>query len=232
MRFLGIATAVFLATAAHAQGAKPPVWNPTGNSAPAPVEAYDTLRTAPGAHPLPFPEGVTRTFDLEYQPAVPDSMLPLVLRYRELSTEEQLTTYVGALRLDAPPRPYPIVLDKQTVHVAADGLAGQGHLAIVVMVPWFGEIGALPGTTLTVVAKVDNGPEQKWKLLLTPGPNLYIPAQRPVPVSNPTLITLPLAPGKHRVTLQVKDLRAAYAYLLFGQPVLSPPAISHQNETR
>jgi hypothetical protein len=96
----------------------------------------------------------------------------------------------------------------------------------MVMVPWFGKIGALPGTGATLVAKVDDGPEQQWKIQLTPGPVLYIPSQRPVPVSHPTLITLPLAPGKHRVRVQVRDLDASYAYLLFGQPVLSPPAIS------
>jgi hypothetical protein len=86
---------------------------------------------------------------------------------------------------------------------------------------------AQPETRATLDVKIDDGPEQKWKLQLTPGPVLYVePASRPVPVSNPTLLMLPLAPGKHRVKLQLKDLDAAYAYLLLGQPILSPPAIA------
>jgi hypothetical protein len=216
------AAAALLATAAVSAYAQ----TPGMTVAPAPPEAYDTLRTPPGNYPLPLPEGVTRTLDLLYQPSVPDSILPLVPLYRELQAEEQLSAYVGALRQNLPPRSYPIVLDKQTVHVAVDGLAGQSHLAIVVMVPWFGKIGALDRTGTTLVAKVDDGPEQKWKIQLTPGPVLYLPSARPVPVSHPTLITLPLAPGKHRVRVQLRDLDASYAYLMFGQPVLSPPAIS------
>ena len=46
-------------------------------------------------------------------------------------------------------------------------------------------------------------------------------------MSNPTLVTLPLAPGRHRITLKLKDLDASYAFLLLGQPQLSPPAIQH-----
>lgn len=201
-----------------------------GESAPAPPESFDTLRTAPADRPMPAPPGVTRTLDLSYQPSVPDSILPLVPLYREVRTDESLTTLVGALRQDLPVRPYPIMLNNQTVHASVDGLEGQSHLAVVLMAPWFGKIGALPLTELTLIAKVDGGPEQKWKLMLTPGPVLYIPSQRPLPVSNPTLVTLPLAPGRHRVVLKIKDLEAAYAFLLLGQPRLTPLAIGRAYE--
>jgi hypothetical protein len=196
-----------------------------GEVVPAPPEAYDTLRTAPIDRSMPAPPGVTRTLDLFYQPSVPDSILPLVPVYREVHPEESLTTYIGALRQDSPARPYPVVLNNQTVHVSVDGKEGQSHLAVVLMVPWFGKIGALPMTELTLSAKVDGGPEQKWKLMFTPGPVFYIPGQRPLPVSNPTLVTLPLAPGRHRVELKIKDLEAAYAFLLLGQPRLTPLAV-------
>lgn len=237
-RLAVLAAAALLATAAvsaRAQGAKVKPWTPpapgqastTPQSAPAPAAAYDTLRTAPLEGPLPTPPGVTRSFDLLYQPSVPDSLWPFVPRYREVATDEVLTTYVGALRQGLPVRPYPVILDKETVHATVDGLEGQSHLAIMLMVPWIGSIMAQVETRATLAVKMDDGPEQKWKLQLTPGPILYVePASRPVPVSNPTLLMLPLPPGKHRVKLQLKDLDAPYAYLLLGQPILSPPALA------
>ena len=178
-----------------------------------------------GQGEAPFPPGVTRSLDLLYQPSVADSILPLVPLYRELSTDEVLSAYEGALRQDLPVRAYPVILDKQTVHAKVDGREGQSHLAIMLMVPWFGDIYPLPSTQATLVVKLDDGEETKWKLQFAPGPNLYIPTQRPLPVSNPTMIVVPLPPGPHRLRLQLKDLPAQYAFLMIGQPVLTPPAV-------
>ena len=218
-----------IATTAHAQEAKPKPWKP-GASAPAQIQTAppaETLYTAPADRPMPFAPGVTRSLDLQYQPSVPDSIVPLVPYYREVATDEVLSTYLGALRQDRPPRPYPVVLSKQVVHAKVDGLEGQTHLAIMTMLPWFGDILPLPATEATLVVKMDDGPEQKWKLQYAPGPNLYIPTQRPLPVSNPTMVVLPLPAGPHTVRLELKDMRAQYAFLLLGQPVLTPPAIAH-----
>jgi hypothetical protein len=205
---------------------KPKPWSP-GASAPAIQTPAETLYAAPADRPAPFPADVTRTLDLLYQPSVPDSILPLVPLYRERMTDEVLSTYEGALRQDLPIRPYPVMVNNQTVHAQVDGLEGQSHLAIILMVPWFGEILPLPSTQATLLVKLDDGQEVKWKLQFAPGPNMYIPAQRPLPVSNPTLLVLPLPAGPHKVKIQLKDLKASYAFLLLGQPVLTPPAIVH-----
>jgi len=147
--------------------------------------------------------------------------------YREVMTDEVLSAYEGALRQDLPTRSYPVLLNNQTVHAKVDGQSGQSHLAIMLMVPWFGDILPLPATEATLVVKLDDAEEIKWKLQFAPGPNLYIPTQRPLPVSRPTMVVLPLAAGPHKVKIQLKDLRAQYALLLLGQPVLTPPAIAH-----
>ena len=215
---------------ARAQDSKPPKpWTPGQHVevAPAPAAGYDTLRAVPADHPMPTPAGVTRSLDLMYQPSVPDSIVPLVPVYRELHTDEALSAYVGALRQDLPVRPYPVLMDNQTVHATADGLEGQTHVAIMLMVPWFGKIMPWPYSKARLVYKVDDGKEQTTELMFTPGPNFYIPSQQPLPVSNPTLVTLPLAPGRHRITIKLKDLDAAYAFLLLGQPQLTPAAIAH-----
>ena len=216
---------LLIATVAHA-AEKPVPWKP-GVSAPAISTPAETLYTAPADRPMPFPPGVTRTLDLTYQPSVPDSILPLVPTYREVMTDEVLSAYEGALRQDLPTRTYPVVLGKQVVHAKVDGLEGQTHVAIMMMVPWFGDILPLPATEATLSVKMDEGQEQKWKVQFAPGPNLYIPAQRPLPVSNPTMVVLPLPPGPHTLRLELKDLKAQYAFLMLGQPVLTPPAIVH-----
>ena len=219
-----------LALPARAQDTRPPrPWTPGQHveAATAPTAGYDTLRTLPADHPMPTPAGVTRSLDLMYQPSVPDSIVPLVPVYRELHTDEVLSAYVGALRQDLPVRPYPVLVDNQTVHVTVDGLDGQTHVAIMLMVPWFGKIMPWPYSKTKLMYRVDDGKEVTTELMFTPGPNFYIPSQRPLPVSNPTLVTLPLAPGRHRVTLRLKDLDAAYAFLLLGQPQLTPAAIAH-----
>ena len=174
----------------------------------------------------PFPPGVTRSLHLLYQPSVADSILPLVPLYRDVPTDEVLSAYEGALRQDLPVRAYPVVVNNQTVHAKVDGREGQSHLAIMLMVPWFGDIYPLPSTQATLVVKLDDGEETKWKLQFVPGPNLYIPTQRPLPVSHPTMIALPLPAGPHKVKIQLKDLKAAYAFLMLGEPVLTPPAIA------
>jgi hypothetical protein len=232
---LAAAAALLLAAAVRAPAADPAPkpWKP--GAAPASIAPGDmpaeTLKTVPvletdAPKTMPFPPGVTRSLDLMYQPSVPDSILPLVPLYRQVVTDEVLSAYIGALRQDLPVREYPVIMGNQTVHVSVDGREGQGHLAIMLMVPWFGDIYPLPATEATLVAKVDDGSELKWKLQFAPGPNLYIPSQRPLPVSNPTMLTLPLPAGPHRVRLQLKDLKAQYAFLLLGQPVLTPPAIA------
>jgi hypothetical protein len=147
--------------------------------------------------------------------------------YREVHTDEVLSAYVGALRQDQAVRPYPVLVDNQTVHATLDGLEGQSHVAIMIMLPWFGKIGPWPYGKCKLVYKLDDAKETTTELMFTPGSNLYIPSQRPLPVSNPTLVALPLAPGRHRITLKLKDLDAAYAFLLLGQPQLTPPAIRH-----
>jgi hypothetical protein len=214
---------------ARAQEMKPKPWTPGQHVevAPAPPAAADTLRTAPADHPMPTPAGVTRSLDLLYQPSVPDSIVPLVPLYREVHTDELLSAYVGSLRQDLPVRPYPVVLGDQAVHATVDGLEGQSHLAIMLMVPWIGKILPWPYGKTKLVYKLDDAKEVTTEVMFTPGGNFYIPSQRPLPVSNPTLVTLPLAPGRHRITLKLKDLDPPYAFLLLGQPQLSPQAIAH-----
>jgi hypothetical protein len=223
------AAALLLAAPAFAQG-KPAPWKP--GTSPAPITSpaagpAESLYVAPRDMPMPFPPGVTRSLDLLYQPAVPDSILPLMPVYREVATDEILSTYEGSLRQDMPVRSYPVLIKNQVVHAQVDGREGQSHLAIMLMVPWFGDVLPLPATEATLVVKLDDGEETKWKLQFAPGPNLYIPTQRPLPVSNPTMIALPLPAGPHKVKIQLKDLKAQYAFLLLGQPVLTPPAIAH-----
>ena len=220
------AAALLLAAPAFAQG-KPAPWKPGTSPAPITSPAAGPAESLYVAPPMPFAPGVTRSLDLLYEPAVPDSILPLVLQYREVATDEVLSAYEGALRLDLPTRAYPVLIKNQTVHAQVDGREGQSHLAIMLMVPWFGDILPLPATEATLVVKFDDAAETKWKLQFAPGPNLYIPTQRPLPVSNPTMIALPLPPGPHKVKLQLKDLKAQYAFVLLGQPVLTPPAIAH-----
>ena len=214
-----------LAAVAHADE-KPKAWKP-GVSAPAQEAPAESLYTAPADRPLPFPPGVTRTLDLQYQPSVPDSIWPLVPYYRTIPTEEVLSTYEGSLRQDLPVRAYPVILEKQTVHAKVDGLEGQTHVTFMMMLPWFGDILPLPAADATLIVKVDDAKEQKWVVQFAPGPNLYIPSQRPLPVSNPTMVVLPLPPGPHRLTVQVKDTHASYVFLMIGEPVLTPAAIQH-----
>ena len=224
-----VAAALVLSAAAAFAQTKPAPWKP-GSSAPAvstETVPAETLYTAPRDVPMPFLPGVTRSLDLLYEPSVADSILPLVPLYREVMTDEVLSAYEGALRQDLPTRAYPVLIKNQTVHAKVDGLNGQSHLAIMLMVPWFGDILPLPATEATLVVKLDDAEETKWKLQFAPGPNLYIPTQRPLPVSNPTMLVLPLPAGPHKVKIQLKDLRAQYALLLLGQPVLTPPAIAH-----
>ena len=198
-----------------------------GVVAPVPESVAETLYTAPRDFPMPFPPGVTRSLDLLYQPSVPDSILPLVPLYPELHPDESLSAYEGALRQDLPTRAYPVIVNNPTVHVKVNGREGQSHLAIMMMVPWFGDIYPLPATQATLAIKLDDGEETKWKLQFSPGPNLYIPTQRPLPLSHPTLLVLPLPAGPHKVKIQLKDLKATYAFLMLGEPVLTPPAIAH-----
>jgi len=221
-----LAAALLVTAAFSAAQTKPAPWKP-GVSIPVPATPAETLYTAPRDVPMPFSPGVTRSLDLEYQPAVPDSILPLVPLYREVMTDEVLSAYEGALRQDLPTRTYPVVLNNQAVHAKVDGQNGQSHLAIMLMVPWFGDILPLPSTQATLVVKLDDAEETKWKLQFAPGPNLYIPTQRPLPVSNPTMLVLPLTAGPHKVKIQLKDLKAQYAFLMLGEPVLTPPAIAH-----
>jgi hypothetical protein len=227
-RFVLAAAFLLAAVSAFAQ-TKPAPWKP-GTSAPMTSSAAgpaETLYTAPRDVPMPFPPGVTRSLDLLYQPSMPDSIWPLVPLYREVPTDEVLSAYEGALRQDLPPRSYPVLIKNQVVHAHVDGREGQSHLAIMLMVPWFGDILPLPATEATLVVKLDDAEETKWKLQFAPGPNLYIPTQRPLPVSNPTMLVLPLTAGPHKVKIQLKDLKAQYAFLMLGEPVLTPPAIAH-----
>jgi hypothetical protein len=223
------------ASLAAAQGdVKPRAWAP-GNKPP--VSASDSARAEAAAaaaarlptdHELPTPAGTTRTLDLMYQPSVPDSILPLVPVYRVVPIDGGGTVYMGALRQDLPVRPYTVFLRGSTFHAPADGETGQTHVAIMVMVPWFGDIMPLPRTQITLGVQVDDGAEQEWKLECTPGPNLYIPAQRPLPVSNPGLVLVPLPAGPHRLSVRVKKLDAAYALILIGQPRLTPLGIERR----
>jgi len=220
---------------AVAQGdVKPRAWAP-GNKPPA--SPGDSARAAaaaaaaaalPTEHELPTPDGTTRTLDLMYQPSVPDSILPLVPVYRVVPIDGGGTVYLGALRQDLPVRPYSVFLRGTTFRAPVDGETGQTHVAIMVMVPWFGDIMPLPRTQITLGVRVDEGPEQEWKLECTPGPNLYIPAQRPLPVSNPGLVLVPLPAGPHRLSVKVKKLDAAYALILLGQPRLTPLAVERR----
>jgi len=224
-----LAAAFLLAAVSAFAQTKPAPWKP-GTSAPVTTSETgpaETLYTAPRDVPMPFAPGVTRSLDLLYEPSVPDSIWPLVPLYREVATDEVLSAYEGALRQDLPTRSYPVILGNQTVHASVDGRAGQSHLAIMLMVPWFGDILPLPSTQATLVVKLDDAEETKWKLQFAPGPNLYIPTQRPLPVSNPTMLVLPLTAGPHKVKIQLKDLKAQYAFLMLGEPVLTPPAIAH-----
>src|SRR5512140_1060653 len=236
-----LACLLFLAGAASlvsAQGdVKPKPWTP---GAPKPPSAEDSLRAeqaaaaaaaalaAPKERVLPTEPGMTRSLDLLYEPGVPDSILPLVPVYREVPFDEAGTVYLGSLRQDLPPRPYPVVLKGTTLHARVDGATGQTHAAIMVMVPWFGDILPLPRTKITLGVKVDDGAEQDWNLECTPGPNLYIPTQRPLPVSNPGLVVVPLAPGPHRLAVKVKQLDATYCLIVMGQPRLTPLAIERR----
>ena len=230
---LALAFAVPASSPAWSQERAPQPWRPGEKHevVPAPQAAYDTLRTPPRDHPMPTPEGVTRTLDLLYQPSVADSIVPLVPLYREVRTDEVLSTYLGALHQDLPPRPYPVLVEGQTVHATVDGLEGQTHVAVMILVPWFGKILPWPYAKTRLEVKIDDAKAQEWTLMFTPGPVMYIPSQRPLPVSNPTLVTIPLAPGRHRMELKLKNLDAQYSFLMLGQPLLSPPAIERAAAT-
>jgi len=224
------------ASSALAQGdVKPKAWAPgsaprlspadSAQAAAAAAQASQAPPPAPVAHELPTAEGTVRTIDLMYQPSVPDSILPLVPVYQQVPIQGGGSVYMGALRQDLPVRPYSVFLRGATLRAAVDGSAGQTHAAIMVLIPWFGEILPLPRAYITLTVKVDDGAEQDWKLECTPGPNLYIPTQRPLPVSNPGLVLVPLPPGPHHLTVRIKQLDAAYALILLGQPRLTPLAI-------
>ena len=219
------AAAFALAPAVRAQGTKPAPWQPKpgGVVTAAPEAAYDTLRhELPTERRMPLPPGVTPTFDLMYQPSVADSILPLVPYYVVVRTVEQLTGYQGALRQGAPERLFPVVMADQTLHAEVDAGPTPSHVAVMTIVPWFGRILPLPSTEATLVVKVDGGPEQKFKLLFSPGPNLYITGQKPLPLSNPGLTIVPLPAGRHKIEVRIKDLAAQYAFLSLGQPVMTP----------
>src|SRR5262249_45992355 len=160
-------------------------WNPQTARAAAVADSVrrDSLRALmpqpvePTDHELPTEAGTTRTLDLLYQPGVPDSILPLTPVYRELSVSGPGSVYVGALRQDLPTRAYPVMLRGASMAADVDGATGQTHAAIMVMVPWFGNILHLPRTRITLGVKLDAAPEQEWKLECTPGPNLYMPGK-------------------------------------------------------
>lgn len=228
---VGLAGAASLVAA---QGdVKPRAWTPAQARAQA---AADSARAAnaPAPPPPPAPPvervlvpppGTTRTLDLMYEPSVPDSILPLVPVYRVVPTDGSGTVYMGALRQDLPPRPYPVAMKGTTLRAQVDGDTGQTHAAIMVLLPWFGDITPLPHARITLGVQIDDGAEREWKLECTPGPYLYIPSQRPLPVSNPGLVTVPLPPGPHRLTVKVKQNDANYALILLAQPRLTPLAV-------
>jgi len=231
-----LAAACSGANLVRAQSTKPAPWHPkpagTAVTAPAPAASYDTLRTPdePPVRTMPLPPGVTPTIDAMYQPSVADSILPFVPYYAELRTTEQLTGYLGALRQGSAERLYPVLLADQTVHAEFDAGPAPSHVAIFILVPWFGKILPLPSTEATLALKVDGGPEQKFKLLFAPGPNLYTTGQRPLPVSNPGLTIVPVSAGRHKIEVKIKDLNAQYAFLMMGQPVMSPLPILRGND--
>jgi hypothetical protein len=218
-----------VAPAAHAQAGKPEPWRPKAPTAADSADAAAaTESTAPTERVIPLPPGVQRTLDAQYQPSVPDSVLPFTLGWLEVSPVEQLTTYIGTLRQGAPARPYGVAMPDQKVHVEADGGAGGSHLAIVLLLPWIYKIQRLPHAEATLVVRLDGGAEQKTKLQFTPGPVLWVPGSRPVPVSNPGLSLLPLPPGRHKVEFRVADTAADYLLLLLGQPQLTPLPIQRE----
>jgi len=225
------------ASLVSAQGdVKPRPWTPESARAAA---AADSARAAnapapppPPAEPrereLPTEPGTTRTLDMLYQPGVPDSILPLTPVYRAVPMDGPGTVYMGALRQDLEPRPYPVMLKGATLRAQVDGETGQTHAAIIILVPWFGDITPLPRTRVTLGVRLDDGAEQDWKIECTPGPNLYIPAQRPLPVSNPGLVIVPLPPWPHRLSVKLKQIDASYALMLVGQPRLTPLGVQRQ----
>ena len=238
-RPLADATALLLVAAlcvstAVAQGdVKPKPWTPGSAPKPSPADSARAAQAAaaaapppaPVAHELPTADGATRTLDLVYQPSVPDSILPLMPAYRQVPIDGGGSVYMGALRQDLPARPYPVFLRGSTMRASVDGATGQTHVAIMVVLPWFGDILPLPRAFITLGVKVDEGAEQEWKLECTPGPYLYIPTQAPLPVSNPGLVLVPLPPGPHRLSVKVKQLDSAYALIQLGQPRLTPLAV-------
>lgn len=226
------------ASLVSAQGdVKPRPWTP---GAPKPPSTEDSLRAAnaaaaaaaaqaePAERTLPTEAGTTRTLDMMYEPGVPDSILPLVPVYREVPFSGAGTVYVGSLRQDLPTHPYPVALKGAVLKAQVDGETGQTHVAIVIMVPWFGDILPLPRTKVTLGVKVDDGAEQEWKIECTPGPNLYIPTQRPLPVSNPGLVLVPLPPGPHQLAVRIKQLDATYLLVEIAQPRLTPLAVERK----
>ncbi len=220
-----------------AQGdTRPKAWTPASARERA---AADSARAANAPAPPPPPAeptehvvlpgpGMTRTIDLQYQPSVPDSILPLAPVYRVVPMDGAGTVYVGALRQDIEPRPYPVVLKGMTLSAQVDGDTGQTHAAVMVMLPWFGDILPLAHARITLGVKIDDGAEQEWKLECTPGPNFYIPSQRPLPVSNPGLLIVPLPAGPHRLAVRVKQNDASYALMLLAQPRLTPLGVERR----
>lgn len=222
-----------------AQAPKP--WRP-GASAPAvsrPDSAGPSVPGQPGAHapvpappPVEPPPGTIRLLDLSFNPNVPDTVLPLAPVYVELKTVEILTRLQGTLHQGSPQRDYPIVVPRQSVHVDVDGQQGQSQLAIVLVLPWFGDVLPLSHCEAKVGIALDGEAERVATLMFTPGPVLFDSDGRPLPVSNPGLLAMPLPAGKHRVTLSLRETPTPYVLLLLGQPRLSPLPLSPRSAAR
>jgi hypothetical protein len=229
---LAFALALCASTALAQGDVKPKPWTPGSAPKPSPADSARAAQAAAAAaipppplvvHELPTADGATRPLDLVYTPSVPDSILPFVPVYQQVPIDAGSgSAYMGALRQQLPVRPYSVFLRGSTVQAHVDGGTGQTHVAIMVMLPWFGDILPLPRAYITLGVKLDDGAEQEWKLECTPGPNLYMPSMAPLPVSNPGLVIVPLPPGPHRLFAKIKRMDSAYALILLGQPRLAP----------
>ncbi|MGH7724767.1 MAG: hypothetical protein ACREOU_05000 [Candidatus Eiseniibacteriota bacterium] len=213
---------------ADAQGLKPEPWKPKApgaTSADSTAAASATVQGSAGRgeHPVELPKDVRRAEDLVYQPNVPDSLLPFVPAWVDIQMEEKLSGYQGTLRQGSPERFYPIVLPDQSVHAEVNGGPHGTQLALVLFLPWLGEFVRDPYTTVEVVHRTGDGPEQKAKLPFSPGPVMFSQSfPRPLPVSAPALLTISVPPGRHRVAIKLRDFKAPYVFLLLGQPRPAP----------
>ncbi len=223
--------------AARAQGTKPAPWRP--KDVPAASGAAGAADSAggseagaapPGERPVALPPDMRRLDNLVYQPNVPDTLLPFVPTWLDVPTVEKLSGYVGTLRQGSPERFFPIVLPDQTVHAEVDGGAHGSQIAVVLFIPWLGDFVLLPYTTAEVSLRMDDLPEQKQKLSFSPGPILFSQElPRPVPVSAPGSVTVPIPPGRHRLAVKLRDTRAVYVFLLLGQTQLAPLPVTRDS---